>query len=133
MSNRSSPGIWNAVVTRISASRWWAPIATLVLAIAGTVCITIGQDLADKSDWAWVGIGAPLALVGGLIQLAREIGKAGEIDSASQEAKRLRIAMKDALQPVAELIADMPGKTPKDRTRALDAVAHQSGDCCTIR
>lgn len=132
MSNRSSPGIWNAVVTRISASRWWAPIATLVLAIAGTVCITIGQDLADKSDWAWVGIGALLALVGGLIQLAREIGKAGEIDSASQEAKRLRIAMKDALQPVAELIADMPGKTPKDRTRALDAVAHQSVSALTL-
>lgn len=128
----SSDGVWSAIVARVAGSRWWAPIATLVLAIAGTILVTVGQDLDNKADWAWVIVGALVALVGGLIQLAREIGKADELDSASQEAKRLRIAMKDALQPVAELIADMPSKTPKDRTRALDAVAHQAVSALTL-
>lgn len=101
-------------------------------AVAGTVLITIGQDLADGSDWAWVVAGAAVALLGGLLQLVRERGKAAELDSAAQEAKRLRVAMKDALQPVAELIADMPGKTPAARTLALEAVAHQAVSALTL-
>ena len=128
----SSPGIWNAVVSRVAASRWLAPVATLVLAILGTVSITIGQELDTKGDWAWVIVGAVVALLGGAVQLLREIGTVDAFDSASQEAKRLRIAMKDALQPVAELIADLPSKTPKERERGLEAVANQAASALTL-
>lgn len=128
----SRPGIWNAIVARVAASRWLAPVATVVLAVLGTVLITIGQDLDTKADWWWVIGGSLVALLGGGIQLLREIGTVEAFDSASQEAKRLRIAMKDALQPVAELIADLPSKTPKDRERGLEAVAHQAASALTL-
>lgn len=118
-------GVWNAVEAWLSASRWWAPIGAIVLAILGTVSITIGQDHETKSDWTWIILGAVALLMGALIQLVREIGKANELRSGEQEAIRLRIAMKDALQPVAELIAEMPSKTPKERERALKPVATQ--------
>jgi hypothetical protein len=128
----ANPGITSAVVARIAASSRLAPVATILLAVAGTVCVTIGQGLQDWKDWLWVIGGALLAVVAGLIQWGREVGKGRELDSASQEAQRLRIAMKDALQPVAELIADLPAKTPKDRTRALAAVAQQSVSALTL-
>lgn len=124
--------VWNAVIAYVAASQWWAPIATVVLAVVGTFFITIGQNLDDGSDWVWVIAGALVALLGGLIQVVKEIGKARELDSASQEAQRLRIAMKDALQPVAELIADMPSKTPKDRQHAVTGVAQQAVSALTL-
>lgn len=132
MVTTSSPGIWSAVVARVAASRWLAPLATVVLAVVGTVFVTIGQELDTKGDWYWVIGGSLLALIGGGVQLLREIGTIGAFDSASQEAKRLRIAMKDALQPVAELIADLPSKTPKDRERGLEAIANQAASALTL-
>jgi len=131
-STSAGAGVWSAVLSQIAVSRWWAPVATLLLAIVGTICITVGQDLDDGSDWAWVLVGAGTALLGGLIQLLREVGRAAELDIGSQEALRLRIAMKDALQPVAELIAELPGKTPRERKQALEAVAHQSVSALTL-
>lgn len=128
----SSPGIWRAAVIRIAASRWLAPVATVVLAIVGTVFITIGQELDTAADWRWVVAGSVVALGGGGIQVLREVGTADALDSASQEAKRLRIAMKDALQPVAELIADLPAKTPRERVRGLEAVAQQAASALTL-
>lgn len=128
----SSASVWNAIVVRIAASRWLAPTGTVVLAVVGTLFITIGQDLESKADWAWVIVGAVVALVGGLGQVLREIGTSAAFDTAAQEAQRLRIAMKDALQPLAELIADLPSKTPKERERALEAIAHQAASALTL-
>nr|NYG08759.1 hypothetical protein [Nocardioides lianchengensis] len=103
-----------------------------MLAVVGTLLVTVGQDLNSRSDWAWVIVGALVALLGGLIQVLREVGTRAAFDTAALEAQRLRIAMKDALQPMAELIADLPSKTPKERERALEAVAQQAVSALTL-
>lgn len=73
-----------------------------------------------------------VALIGGLIQLARELGNRTALAAGSSEAERLRIAMKDALQPLAELIADMPEMTPKERSAALRPVSQQAVSALTL-
>lgn len=132
VSRDSRPEVWGAIVARMAASRWLAPIGALTLAVAGTLCLTVGQDLANGVDWIWVGIGVTLALAAGLVQLVRELGARRDLDRASLEAERLRVAMKDALQPVAELIADLPGKTPGARTKGLEALAQQAVSALTL-
>ena len=130
--SHAKPGIAGAVEARLASSRWIVPAVTLIFAIIGTIFVTVGQALADRGDWAWVIGGSALALLGGLLQLLREIGKTAALEDASQGATRFRIAVKDALQPVAELIADLPSKTPKDRERALGAIANQAASALTL-
>ena len=67
-----------------------------------------------------------MGLVAVLLQYLRERGLSVRRDAEGTEADRLRVAMKDALQPVAELIAEMPDQTKRQRQDQLRNVAIQA-------
>ncbi|APE08182.1 hypothetical protein BO226_02200 [Rhodococcus sp. 2G] len=78
--------------------------------VIATLFVTFGQALEDRGDWAWILGGSVLLLVVVGIQVASHQLRKRLRGQELSEVDRLRVAMKDALQRVAELIAAMPSK-----------------------
>lgn len=86
---------------------WLLLVTAAVLPAAAVVLGAVGQELNDGGDWSFVGGAGVCVLVSGLLQMLSgwAAGRASEMDLL--EVDRLRVTLKDALQPVAEMIADM--------------------------
>ncbi|WP_224278710.1 hypothetical protein [Nocardioides lacusdianchii] len=106
----------------------FVPIAPVL----GAFLITVGQDLDDGRDWAWALVGFGLCLAAGALMWLRESGVRTWRAASELEAGRLYVAMKDALQPVAELIAAMPAKTKRQREAEAEKVATQATGALTL-
>ncbi|MGV9714449.1 hypothetical protein [Rhodococcus pyridinivorans] len=105
----------------------WVPVAISgVLPVIATLFVTFGQALEDRGDWAWILGGSVLLLVVVGIQVASHQLRKRLRGQELSEVDRLRVAMKDALQRVAELIAAMPSKGKSERKAELKRVASQS-------
>lgn len=91
-----------------------------------TILLPIGAALCFRGGAVWVSIGATLLLVNGLalwgLKWWTDQNREGEV----AEGQRLRVAMKDALQPVASLIAAMPYQDSETRQAQLKVVATQT-------
>ncbi|MCZ1075110.1 GAF domain-containing protein [Rhodococcus sp. A5(2022)] len=128
-------------VVRSSAA--WAdrnPLMILLcqaLPIAGSAIVPFGFPVKDWGDRVTIAIGVLLVAIGVVIITAREVHKSRqETEAAAREASlsdavfdakaALWTAYKDALQPVAELLAAMPSMSKPDRKSQLKAVALQS-------
>lgn len=105
---------------------WAVPGAALLLAGIGVLLVTLGQSFTTGWDWLKVIAGVLSGIASGLLQLG--IQKADRTLDAwgKEEANRLRIAVKDALKPLAEIIAQMPAKTPAKRQAELAAAANHA-------
>jgi hypothetical protein len=105
---------------------WLLPILVVVLPGVAVVFVTIGAALKSTADWRWVLGGCALGILAAATQYGirwadRELSRA-----ESTEAQRLRVAMKDALQPLALGIAQMPAKSEAARKAYLEVVANQA-------
>ncbi|WP_441963520.1 GAF domain-containing protein [Mycolicibacterium houstonense] len=112
----------------VNDHRGWLLLFTgCLLPGAAAFLSVVGQDLDDGGDFAYVGGAVAVIVVGGLLQMLSSWAarKSSELDLV--EADRLRVTLKDALQPVAEMIADMEllGRRP-DRVAMLKSVAAQA-------
>ncbi|MFE9744380.1 hypothetical protein ACFYOT_05715 [Saccharothrix saharensis] len=105
----------------------WLP-ATLVvlLPIAGTAFMSQGKDLVDGGDKAWFFGGIACFVAAAATQGGIAIWRRRRRTEQLNEAVRLRVAMKDALQPVVELMATMPYKSKRDRQGRLREVANRA-------
>lgn len=94
--------------------------------------MALGQEFNNTGDYwqFWIGVAAwTIAIV---TQILREILRSHIHRGDLTEATRLRVAMKDALQPVAELTAAMT-EGSIDRQADLKQIAHQSvGSLCLL-
>jgi hypothetical protein len=107
---------------------WLWPVLTIVFTAISTAC------LIHAGDSAWLGVGGIAALVaaGAIPAMISWADRQIELGD-KRGAERLRVAMKDALQPVAELIAEMPALTPAKREARLKQVAQQAvGALCLL-
>ncbi|MEU4651706.1 hypothetical protein [Nocardia fluminea] len=109
-----------AAVSRIRS--WWQFAAGCFLPVGAAACLAFGKEFADVGDWAWFLGGIVQLLAIGAIQYAEKRRRGFEHDAAD----RLRVAMKDALQPLAGLIAAMPGMNKSERAAQLRCVAIQA-------
>lgn len=109
------------------------PLLLVVLPVAGGLCTTLGGNHKSRSDWAWLGAGVLLILAAGVWQVARERRQRRQQAEDQTEAVRLRVALKDALQPIAELIAGMPAMSKPARRARLSEVCIQAvGALCLL-
>ncbi|BBX19792.1 hypothetical protein MDUV_46520 [Mycolicibacterium duvalii] len=88
--------------------------------------MTLGQDRADRGDWAYLLSGFAAIVVGGLVLWAKQRASEEVANLDMKVADRFRITIKDALQPVAELIADMPAQTRTVRRESIKTVSTQA-------
>lgn len=105
----------------------------LALPVGATALITLGQNFKNDLDYwqFWGGIGLLFAAVA--IQALRETLQRRNEKSGGTEAVRLRVAMKDALQPVAELTAAMTELPQPERMAHKQQIAQQAvGSLCLL-
>ncbi|QBS44901.1 hypothetical protein DMB37_37305 [Nocardia sp. CS682] len=84
--------------------------------------MAFGKEFADWGDWAWISGGVAQLLVVGALEFVEKRRR----DREHHEADRLRVAMKDALQPLTQRIASMPGMNKQQRGSQLTCVAEQA-------
>jgi transcriptional regulator with GAF, ATPase, and Fis domain len=97
----------------------------IVLAAIGALLASFGQDRKNLADWAWVAVGTALVVAAGLLQVWLDtLRKRGEVRE-EEEATRFRVAIKDALQPLAILMAETADGSKKEREAALGQAAQQ--------
>jgi GAF domain-containing protein len=117
----------------LNEHRWSLVAVTGGLLPALVAVFTIlGQELQDRGDWAYIGGVVAVIALGTVLQLLSgwAARRATELDLV--EADRLRVTLKDALQPVAEMIADMVPMTKTQRTGMLPQVATQAVGALTL-
>ena len=94
---------------------------------AATLLVTLGQSLQDRGDWAYVIGGIATLSVTAAMDGVRTLYRSRKRDSELTDAGKLRVTLKDALQPIAEMLADMQRMTTKSaRIVQAGQIAQQS-------
>lgn len=108
-------------------------LLVLLFPLAGGVLVALGQDRKDAADWTGFTVGSVMIFIAAIVEFVRKRRARNREVAESTEAVRLRVAMKDALQPVAELIASMPAMTKSQRQARLKEVCRQAvGALCLL-
>jgi len=95
-----------------------------VFATSATL-MALGGPLDNATDTRQIVFGAVAFVVAAALGVLREWAQ-GWVDNGQRtSAAKYHTAVKDALKPVAELIAEMPSRTPGQRRGRLNQVAHQ--------
>lgn len=116
----------NVVGPRLDES-WRVKLFHVAAPVGSVVCLTLGQDREDGGDWLWVIGGVLLLIATGAIDLLRERYRARSRQLGIDAADALRVALKDALQPVAEMLSEMQSMTT---VRSKGHLKHVADQCC---
>jgi len=92
------------------------------------ICIVLGQNREDRGDWAFLVAAAVALLVTAAAEALRARYRLLARQSELNSANALRVILKDALQPIAEMISDMQRLGKPERQNKLERVAAQ---CCS--
>lgn len=107
--------------------RWLPATAVVLLPVVSTICLVFsGGEPGDGGDWAWLGAGVLALLAAAALQIATLWWRRQSEGAAVDERRRLRVAMKDALQPMVSLMATMPPAPKAERESLLRQVAEQA-------
>jgi hypothetical protein len=103
-------------------------VASLVVLLPGlgVLLVTLGQDHENKKQWALLVSGVVVGIFGAALQFGRERWRKRITEVERTEADRFRVAVQDAFQPVAELIAGMPSMSKTRREARLKEVCQQA-------
>jgi hypothetical protein len=107
-------------------------LAGVAAPAVGTFLVTLGQNRHGRGDWTALIGGVVVIFLGGMMLFIKERASMTVANLDLKGFDRFRITIKDALQPVAELIADMPAQTPANRKRSIPPVALQAVSALTI-
>ncbi len=105
---------------------WLLPASAAFLPVVAAACFALLGGSRDDVYWTLFTTGAVALLLNALVLVVAERDRrrrrAAELDTAA----RLRVAMKDALQPLTELVAAMPYGPAAGRQAELRQVAVQA-------
>lgn len=118
----------SAFVAASSVTPW----LVVILPGLAVFLVTLGQELDSKRDWASVTAGVVVGVIASVLQAASHTWRNRISQSEGAEAGRLRVAMQDALQPVAELISSMPSMGKREREARLAEVCQQAVGALTL-
>lgn len=114
------------VATVLGRLAWLPTLLTVLLPVAASVLFVFMGDLDDLGDWAFLVVATSLLLLNAVVAYATTWWRRQDSEADDDEANRLRVATKDALQPLAELTASMPYENRRDREASLQLVATQA-------
>lgn len=118
--------IYLATVGLRDRLRWLSTFLSISLPLIGAVSLALIEGFENRRDWLFLTAGV-MAL--GLHSTSAAMsGWTQKYDRQTElaEANRLRVAMKDALQPLTEILAAMPYERRKTREIRLQEVARQA-------
>lgn len=125
MTSKGSAVLFPALAATLQRKSVTVSVITGILFAVSTALIGLGGPLEDAADTRQVVAGIVAFAIGTLLGIAREWAQWWVDRGQELAAAQFRIAVKDALRPVAELIAGMPSLTPRDRKGRLKEVAKQ--------
>jgi hypothetical protein len=111
----------------INGHRWWLLAMTLGLLPTLVALFTVfGQELKGIADWLFIGGMVVAIVLNAFLQLLSGWAEKRAAEREFIEADQLRVTLKDALQPVVEMIADMAPMNRADRVATLPRVADKA-------
>lgn len=111
----------------INGHRWWLLAITLGLLPTLVAVFTVfGQELNGVADWVFIGGMVAAIVLNAFLQLLSGWAEKQSTALDLAEADQLRVTLKDALQPVVEMIADMAPMNRADRVATLPRVADKA-------
>jgi GAF domain-containing protein len=125
MTTKASAVLFPALAATLQRKSITMSVITGILFAVSTALIGLGGPLEDAADTRQVVAGIVAFAIGTLLGIAREWAQWWVDRGQELAAAQFRIAVKDALRPVAELIAGMPSLTPRERKGRLKEVAKQ--------
>jgi len=125
MTSKGSAVLFPALAATLQRKSVTVSVITGILFAVSTALIGLGGPLEDAADTRQVVAGIVAFAIGTLLGIAREWAQWWVDRGQELAAAQFRIAVKDALRPVAELIAGMPSLAPRDRKGRLKEVAKQ--------
>lgn len=121
----TSAGFWSAIAAVAQRNSVWLSATGAVVGVVSAVLFVLGgplEDSVDRRQIVWGAVAAALVVALGVIrEWAQWWVDRGQREAAAQ----LRTAVKDALRPVAAMIAEMQTMTPRKREAHLQKVATQ--------
>lgn len=113
--------------TVISArTRPWSVVVPAALVLAAVFAFlggVFGAEAEDRGDAIWLFVAGGCVLVTAAYPFARAWARRVDERVELDEGSRLRILLRDGLQPLERQIARMPALTPAERARRLEVVA----------
>jgi hypothetical protein len=107
-----------ALAGRTGPWSWLLPVVTVAAAATVFLGGVLGGQASSPGDWVWLGLAVIGILVTAGLPYARDWARRSD-----QEAGELRVTLRNALQPLAESVAAMPGLPPGERDAELGTVA----------
>ncbi|MGV7311978.1 GAF domain-containing protein [Mycobacterium kansasii] len=104
----------------------------VVAPASGTFLVTYGQNRHGRGDWTALLSGIAIIFLGALLLFAKQRASDQVAELDLKVADRFRITLKDAMQPVAELIADMPAQSKLKRKATIRTVCTQAVSALTL-
>ncbi len=109
-----------------------SPAAVVFLPVVGTALLTLVGSFDTALRWIALATGLGALGLAAWLQVWLERQRSRALAAEQSEATRLRVAMRDALQPVAEMVAVMPGLGSHERLHELKPVAVQAVGAITL-
>jgi hypothetical protein len=117
--------IWSTVATRCHRRSIPISVASAVFYVSSTALLSLAGVFGGTPDLRLVLAGIFAFVVAAALGVLREWSQRWVDRGQRSAAANLRIAVKDALRPVAEQIAEMQSLTPGQRRTRLPQVAQQ--------
>ena len=121
----TSAGFWSAIAAVAQRNSIWLSASGAAVGVLSAVLFVLGGPLEDSVDRRQIAWGAVAAVLVVALGVLREWSQWWVDRGQREAAAQLRIAVKDALRPVAAMIAEMQTMTPKKREAHLQKVATQ--------
>lgn len=125
MADKSAGELRSAVAALAQRRSILLSVVAAALFAVSTLLVALASPLSDELDTRQLVVGLLLYVLAAAVGVLREWSQwwidRGQVAAAAQ----FRIAVKDALWPVAAMIAELPALTPSERKRRLPVIATQ--------
>lgn len=110
----------------------WVQIIRGLLPVAAAAAIGIAGRVHGVAAWIWLGIGVVVLAIMALVDLVRESYRSRLRQRQEEDAAAQIVALRDALSPIAESIADMHSLAEPARRERANGIAQPSADALAL-
>jgi GAF domain-containing protein len=110
----------------------WVRFAYLVQPVAVAMAIGIASKVHGVAAWAWLGVGIGILALTACVQVLRESYRSHLREQNDNAAAEQLVALRDALRPIVESIADMHTLPEATRGERANNIAQRSADALAL-
>jgi hypothetical protein len=135
MSTANPQSFWGGFVDWIGPHldrSGWVRFAYLVQPVAVATAIGIASKVHGVAAWVWLGVGVGILGLTACVQVLRESYRAHLREQNDNAAAEQLVALRDALRPIVESIADIHTLPEDTRRERVNNIAQRSADALAL-